>query len=262
MMHYAVKCILAPEIAAERRLQPAGETDRARRHGAQSAPARRRLGAPSDAAGAGRLRAEGAWRRWRPAAPPPAARSAFPTFCAGGFDDRPEKRNGSNGGQPYYVISDIIGGGMGGHRKRRRHGCGRYPWRQLRDALGRGDGDALALPRHALGTGARLRRRRPASRRPRHLSATTSTCRSAASSAAMCSRRAPDTAPWGLAGGGPGGKAAMQLNPGKPNEKRLKSKVIGEVLRERRRAAPRRRRRRGLGRPKETGRRTRETRPG
>ena len=41
----------------------------------------------------------------------------------------------------------------------------------------------------------------------------------------------PDTAPWGLAGGGPGGKAAMQINPGKPNEKRLKSKVIGEVLR-------------------------------
>ena len=39
-----------------------------------------------------------------------------------------------------------------------------------------------------------------------------------------------DTRPWGLAGGGPGGKAGMWLNPDRPDGRRLNSKVIGQVL--------------------------------
>lgn len=36
--------------------------------------------------------------------------------------------------------------------------------------------------------------------------------------------------PWGLQGGGPGGRAALVLNPGTPVEKRLASKVWGYAL--------------------------------
>jgi N-methylhydantoinase B len=39
-----------------------------------------------------------------------------------------------------------------------------------------------------------------------------------------------DTRPWGLAGGRPGGKAGMWLNPDRPDGRRLNSKVIGQVL--------------------------------
>ena len=39
-----------------------------------------------------------------------------------------------------------------------------------------------------------------------------------------------DTRPWGLAGGQPGGKAAMWLNPDRPGGEQLNSKVIGQVL--------------------------------
>ena len=114
MMNYAVKCILAPEIAQNQGCNRPVSSDRARGHGAQSPLSRRRFRAPSDPAGARRLRAEGHGA----AGAGPCVRGLpgqFPAFCAGGFDDRPEKRNGSNSAQPYYVISDIVGGGMGGH---------------------------------------------------------------------------------------------------------------------------------------------------
>jgi N-methylhydantoinase B len=39
-----------------------------------------------------------------------------------------------------------------------------------------------------------------------------------------------DTRPWGLAGGRPGGKASMWLNPDEGGGKQLNSKVIGQVL--------------------------------
>ncbi len=41
--------------------------------------------------------------------------TSFPTFTAGGVDDRPGARTYSNQ-QPYFVIADIISGGMGGYR--------------------------------------------------------------------------------------------------------------------------------------------------
>lgn len=41
--------------------------------------------------------------------------TSFPTFTAGGIDDRPGARTHENR-QPYFVIADIISGGMGGYR--------------------------------------------------------------------------------------------------------------------------------------------------
>jgi N-methylhydantoinase B len=39
-----------------------------------------------------------------------------------------------------------------------------------------------------------------------------------------------EIAPWGLQGGGPGGCAALVLNPGRPAERRVPSKVWGYAL--------------------------------
>ena len=45
-----------------------------------------------------------------------------------------------------------------------------------------------------------------------------------------CQQTRDDTAPWGYAGGGPGGKAAMLLNPGTDRERNLGSKLVGIML--------------------------------
>ena len=60
----------------------------------------------------------------------------------------------------------------------------------------------------------------------------------------------PDTAPWGLAGGGPGGKAAMQINPEAEREA-PEEQGHRRGAAQRRRAAPGRRRWRRLGRSHE-----------
>ena len=117
MVHYAVKVRLRARPAAERGLQPAGARSscpRARSLLNPQAPGRR-LRAPPDAAGAGRCGAEGAGAAGAERRPPAGCHVAFPTFAAGGFDDRPRVL-ARDGGEPgYFVISDIIGGGMGGH---------------------------------------------------------------------------------------------------------------------------------------------------
>jgi len=229
MMNYAVKCILAPEIAQNegcnrpvKLVVPEGTVLNPRRPAAVSV---RHL--------TQQALADCVLKAMAPLAPGRASAGcqvSFPTFCAGGFDDRPEKRNGSNSAQPYYVISDIVGGGMGGHESGDgmdvvdTHGgnCALLsaevmetlsPFRVTRSELVPGSGGA---GQHRGGLGI--------IRDYEHLSE-----RSVIGGYVQQTR--PDTAPWGLAGGGPGGKAAMQINPGKPNEKRLKSKVIGEVLR-------------------------------
>ena len=114
MMNYAVKCILAPEIAQNEGcnrpvtlIVPEGTVLNPRRPAAVSV---RHL--------TQQALADCVLKAMAPLAPGRASAGcqvSFPTFCAGGFDDRPEKRNGSNSAQPYYVISDIVGGGMGGH---------------------------------------------------------------------------------------------------------------------------------------------------
>ena len=99
---------------AERRLQSPGETDRARRHRARirSGPA-----AVSVRHLTQQALADCVLKAMAPLAPNHASAGchvSFPTFCAGGFDDRAQVRR-ADGSEPYYVISDIIGGGMGGH---------------------------------------------------------------------------------------------------------------------------------------------------
>jgi N-methylhydantoinase B len=153
---------------------------------------------------------------------------SFPTFCAGGFDDRPQARR-DDGGEPYYVISDIIGGGMGGHAGGDgldavdTHGgnCALLsaevmetlsPFRVLRTELVDGSGGA---GRYRGGLGI--------VRDYEHLAA-----RSVLGAYVQQTR--DDTRPWGLAGGRPGGKAGMWLNPDRPDGRRLNSKVIGQVL--------------------------------
>jgi N-methylhydantoinase B len=227
MVNYAVKCILAPEIAQNEGCNrpvkltvPEGTALNPRRPAAVSV---RHL--------TQQALADCVLKAMAPLAPDRAAAGcqvSFPTFCAGGVDDRPQKRNG--GEQPYYVISDIVGGGMGGHAGSDgmdvvdTHGgnCALLsaevmetlsPFRVTRTALVDGSGGA---GQHRGGLGV--------VRDYEHLAA-----RSVMGGYVQQTR--DDTAPWGLAGGGPGGKGAMMLNPGKPNERRLKSKVIGEVLR-------------------------------
>ena len=45
-----------------------------------------------------------------------------------------------------------------------------------------------------------------------------------------CQQTRPDTAPWGLHGGGTGGLAALIRNPGTQQEENLKSKMVGLML--------------------------------
>jgi N-methylhydantoinase B len=228
MVNYAVKCIVAPEIAQNegcnrpvRLIVPEGTVLNPRRPAAVSV---RHL--------TQQALADAVLKAMAPLAPTHAAAGcqvSFPTFCAGGFDDRPGKR-GDDGAEPYYVISDIVGGGMGGHAGGDgidavdTHGgnCALLsaevmetlsPFRVLRTELVDGSGGA---GRHRGGLGIR--------RDYQHLAE-----RSVVGAYVQQTRE--DTRPWGLAGGRPGGSAGMVLNPGTPKEQRLSSKVIGQVLR-------------------------------
>jgi N-methylhydantoinase B len=227
MVNYAVKCIVAPEIAQNegcnrpvRLVVPEGTVLNPRRPAAVSV---RHL--------TQQALADCVLKAMAPLAPERAAAGcqvSFPTFCAGGFDDRPQARR-DDGGEPYYVISDIIGGGMGGHAGGDgldavdTHGgnCALLsaevmetlsPFRVLRTELVDGSGGA---GRYRGGLGI--------VRDYEHLAA-----RSVLGAYVQQTR--DDTRPWGLAGGRPGGKAGMWLNPDRPDGRRLNSKVIGQVL--------------------------------
>ena len=229
MVNYAVKCIVAPEIAQNegcnrpvRLVVPEGTVLNPKRPAAVSV---RHLAqqALADCV----LKAMAPLARQRAAA---GCHVSFPTFAAGGFDDRRPKRQ-DDGAAPYYVISDIIGGGMGGHAAGDgmdavdTHGgnCALLsaevmetlsPFRVLRTELVAGSGGA---GEHRGGLGI--------VRDYEHLAD-----RSVIGAYVQQTRE--DTRPWGLAGGSPGGKAAMILNPGRPEERPLGSKVIGQILRQ------------------------------
>jgi N-methylhydantoinase B len=229
MVNYAVKCIVAPEIAQNegcnrplKLIVPEGTVLNPKRPAAVSV---RHL--------TQQALADCVLKAMAPLAPARAAAGchvSFPTFAAGGFDDRPQRRQ-DDGAPPYYVISDIIGGGMGGHVAGDgmdavdTHGgnCALLsaevmetlsPFRVLRTALVDGSGGA---GRHRGGLGI--------VRDYEHLAG-----RSVIGAYVQQTRE--DTRPWGLAGGGPGGKAAMVLNPGRADEWPLNSKVIGQVLKQ------------------------------
>lgn len=227
MAHYAVKCMLAPDIAQNegcnrpvRLTVPAGSIlDPARpaavsvRHLTQQAVA------------------DAVLKAMAPLAPERAAAGchvSFPTLGVGGFDDRAGRRR-DDGSYPYYIISDIVGGGMGGS-----------PSGDGMDAVDTHGGNCALLSAEVMETLSPFRVRRTelidgsggkgkhrgglGLRRDYEFLATRGVM------GAYAQQTRDDTRPWGLAGGGPGGKAAIVMNPGTEAERRLPSKVIGLTL--------------------------------
>lgn len=160
---------------------------------------------------------------------------SFSAFVLGGHDDRVETR-GEDGKQPYYVVSDIVGGGMGasathdGLTAVDTHGgnCSIIsaevvetisPLRVLRTELVPNSG---GTGRHRGGLGV-LRDFELLTERGMLIGDS--------------QQQRDETAPWGVEGGGPGGKAAFVMNPGTDHEEvmlaRIPSRVMkrGEVLR-------------------------------
>jgi N-methylhydantoinase B len=224
MIHYAVKCILAPDLPQNQGcdrpvvvktkkgtvLDPIRPAAVSVRHITQQALADVVLKALSPVAGD------------HAAA---GCHTSFPSFVLGGFDDRPEMAE-DDGSAPYYVIADIIGGGMGGAERRDglnaidSHGgnCAILsaeimetlsPVRVQRTELVAGSGGA---GKHRGGLG--ILRDYEALAETGILTG-------------YCQQTRPDTAPWGLHGGGKGGRAALIRNPGREDEENLKSKMVG-----------------------------------
>ncbi len=227
MVHYAVKCVLAPDLTQNQGCdrpvnvitRPGSVLDPVRpaavsvRHITQQALADVVLKAMAPAAGAHASA---------------GCHISFPCFVLGGFDDRPEAA-ADDGSRPYYLISDIIGGGMGGAEGRDgldavdSHGgnCALLsaeimetlaPLRVLKTELAAGSGGSGAF-RGGLGIV-----------RDYQMLAESGILTS------YCQQTRHDTAPWGFAGGGAGGLAALILNPGSASEENLKSKVVGRLL--------------------------------
>ena len=163
------------------------------------------------------------------------AHVSFPTFCAGGLDDR-RNRDKPELSPPYYVISDIIGGGMGGFSDGDgmsaidTHGgnCAilsaeimeqMSPFRVLRSELIPNSGGPGTF-RGGLGI-----------RRDYELLGSSSIV------SGYLQQSEPECLPWGFEGGGNGGPSSATLNPGTNHEKPLTSKWVavrmqnGDVIR-------------------------------
>jgi N-methylhydantoinase B len=228
MVHYALKCILAPNIAQNEGCNrpvsiqvPEGSVLNPKRPAAVSV---RHL--------TQQALADAVLKALAPIAPgvkSAGCHTSFPTIGAGGFDER-SAMLGPDGAPPYYIISDIVGGGMGGSElcdgmdAIDSHGgnCALLsaevmetlsPFRVVRSELVAGSGGPGQY-RGGLG----LRRDYEC-------------LTSRAIMGGYVQQTRPDTRPWGANGGGGGGMASMMLNPGRPEERRLSSKVIGLVLR-------------------------------
>ena len=233
MAHYAVKCVTSPELIQNEGcvrpihvkmrkgsiLDPKRPAAVATRHHTQQALADVILKALAPL---------------RPDYAAAGCQVSFSAFVLGGFDDRPETAD--DGEQPYYVVSDIVGGGMGGGPHEDgltavdTHGgnCSIVsaevletigPLRVLRTKL---VPDSGGIGEHRGGLGI-LRDFEMLAERG------VLTCDS--------QQQRDDTCPWGFAGGGPGGKAAFILEPGTQAEEKLLARITampmtrGQVLR-------------------------------
>ncbi len=227
MVHYAVKCVLAPDLTQNQGcdrpvhvimrkgsvLDPVRPAAVSVRHITQQALADVVLKALAPAAGSNASA---------------GCHTSFPCFVLGGFDGRPEVAH-DDGTRPYYVISDIIGGGMGGAEGRDglnavdSHGgnCALLsaeimetlaPVRVLKTELAAGSGGKGAF-RGGLGIV-----------RDYEMLADNGIL------TGYCQQTRHDTAPWGFCGGNDGALAALVLNPGTGREESLKSKVVGRVV--------------------------------
>ncbi len=225
MVHYALKCLLAPEIAQNEGCNrpvevvvPEGSLLNPRHPAAVSVRhlTQQRL-------------ADAVLKALTPLVPERAAAGcqvAFPTMAAGGFDDRPEM---AGEGAPYYIISDIIGGGMGGSGAGDglsavdTHGgnCAILsaevmeslsPFRVLRSELIPGSG------------GGGTHRGGLAIRRDYELLSEKCIL------GAYVQQNHDWSAPWGLEGGEPGRPGGFWLNPGTPAERPLPGKLYGLAL--------------------------------
>ena len=228
MANYAVKCVVAPGIAQNEGCNRAVEI----RVPEGSILNPRRPAAVSVRHLTQQAVAEVLLKAMAPLAPERAAAGcqiSFPTFAAGGFDDRPEKRDEETGAAPYYVISDIIGGGMGGN-----------PVRDGISAVDTHGGNCAILSAEVVETlspirvldtrlvpgsgGAGQHRGGLAMRRDYQFLSKRSIM------GAYLQQTSALTGAWGLAGGAPGAPAAIVLNPGTPQERKLKSKIYGLAL--------------------------------
>lgn len=227
MIHYATKCVLAPDLPQNQGcdrpvhvvtkrgtvLDPVRPAAVSVRHITQQALADVVLKALAPVAGENAAA---------------GCHTSFPSFVLGGFDERPEMAN-DDGTAPYYVIADIIGGGMGGAdgtdglNAIDSHGgnCAILsaeimetlsPVRVRQTALVPGSGGAGQF-RGGLGI-----------RREYEVIAGTGIL------TGYCQQTRPDTAPWGLRGGASGGTAAMIHNPDSAGERSVQSKMVGVIL--------------------------------
>jgi len=227
MIHYAVKCIVAPELPQNqgcdrpvhirtRRgtiLDPVRPAAVSIRHITQQALADVVLKALAPIGGD------------HAAA---ACQTSFPAFVLGGFDDRPQMAD-DDGNPPYYVISDIVGGGMGGG-----------PLADGLNAVDTHGGNCAILSAEVMETLSPVRVLRtelvPGSGGAGEHRGGLGILRDYEILAARgiltgyCQETRDVTAPWGYAGGGPGGKALLMKNPGRADEINLKTKIIGALF--------------------------------
>jgi N-methylhydantoinase B len=228
MANYAVKCIVAPEIAQNEGCNRAVEI----RVPEGSILNPRRPAAVSVRHLTQQAVAEVLLKAMAPLAPARAAAGtqiSFPTFACGGFDDRPERRDEETGAAPYYVISDIIGGGMGGN-----------PTRDGISAVDTHGGNCAILSAEVVETLSPIRvldtrlvpgsggqgkhRGGLAMRRDYQFLSKRSIM------GAYLQQTRAETSAWGLNGGSSGAPADIVLNPGTPKERKLKSKIYGLAL--------------------------------
>lgn len=156
---------------------------------------------------------------------------SFPTFVIGGFDRREQVRSARGGAAPYFVVTDIIGGGMGGSAGQ--------------DGISGVDthgGNCAILSAEVLETTGPVRvlstRLVPGSGgRGKHAGGMAiereyEMLTSGLVVSGYTQQTRPETAPWPLAGGEPGGLAAVHLVRRNGLEENLKSKFVAVPLAE------------------------------
>ncbi|WP_226552425.1 hydantoinase B/oxoprolinase family protein [Celeribacter naphthalenivorans] len=154
---------------------------------------------------------------------------SFPTFTAGGVDDRAEALT-YDGEHPYFVICDIISGGMGGHRG--GDGLSAIDTHGGHCAILSAEVMETMSPFRVLSTklvpnsggNGKFRGGLAITRDYEVLSSTLTL-------SGYLQQTGPETAAWGYAGGSNGAPASAELIPnGAPSEK-LKSKFVGLKMR-------------------------------